>query len=126
MLKILNPGRVLVNGIYRQVFISVLLGDRGLSISGVIGALASGNCFGSCGQIDMEFNHRDPSQNTDRFGDIISETSIKYDPAWTSEKWLDLLDIWSKWHSKHDIPAEVVKMLEDLPESKKECPWKNL
>lgn len=165
MKKLLNPGRVLVDGILRQIFVRVSYIDAKLSIVGVIGPKKDGDCFGSSGQIDAEFTHRN-FQDDPRFGDLIDSDDIVFNKGWDKEKWLDLLDAWAKWHlnsmnagCEHQrdlgwhkketqshigeacpvcgyefgtawrfvrVPVAVVKMLEDLPKSKKECPWKNL
>lgn len=69
-----------------------------LSISGVIGALPSGNCVGACGQIDMEFQHRNHAQDDRRYENLIKPGDINFAPGWNKELWLDLLDIWKKWH----------------------------
>jgi hypothetical protein len=41
--------------------------DGRFSISGVIGPLPSGNALGGCGQIDMEFAHRNDNDNDKRY-----------------------------------------------------------
>lgn len=165
MNKLLNPGRVHVYGILRQIFVRVSYIDGKLSIVGVIGPKKDGNCYGSCGQIDTEFTHRNFLDDS-RFGDLIDSDDVVFNKGWDKEKWLNLLEAWHNWHlndmnagcehqrglgwhkketqshvgeecpvCKHrygsawlfvPVPAAVVKMLEDLPESKKECPWKNL
>lgn len=165
MNKLLNPGRVHVYGILRQIFVRVSYIDGKLSIVGVIGPKKDGNCYGSCGQIDTEFTHRNFLDDS-RFGDLIDSDDVVFNKGWDKEKWLNLLEAWHNWHlndmnagCEHQrdlgwhkketqshvneecpvckyrfgtawrfvpVPDVVVKMLEDLPESKKECPWKNL
>jgi len=69
-----------------------------LSISGVIGPRPSGNAAGGCGQIEMEFAHRDPKDNDGRYEHPITPDQITFADGWTANLWLDLLDIWKKWH----------------------------
>ena len=62
------------------------LGGR-LTLHGVEGALASGNCLGgSCGQIDMHLRH-------EKLGE-----DYELVPPWTEEMFRKLLDLWGKWH----------------------------
>jgi hypothetical protein len=68
------------------------------SISGVMGPTESGNCIGSCGQIDMGFAHRNPADDDRRYSAPIPPDKIRFAPGWDAEKWLDLLDIWKRWH----------------------------
>jgi len=56
-----------------------------LSICGVEGPLASGNCFGACGQIDMQ----DGTPSWD---------IVKYAPGWNKSKETKFLQIWREWH----------------------------
>ncbi|MBK9272780.1 MAG: hypothetical protein IPM48_14440 [Saprospiraceae bacterium] len=66
-----------------------------LSISGVIGPRKSGNADGSCGQIDMDFWHRDGKYRDDK---LIKPKDIKFSEGWDAIKWLDFLDVWENWH----------------------------
>lgn len=80
-------------GAYRSIKIEVEYSDEGkLSISGSKG--------GSGGQIDMEFNHRDKSQNDYRYSidNLIKASDIHYAAGWNAERWLDLLDVWHNYH----------------------------
>lgn len=81
-----------------SIFCKAEIEDGKLSISGVIGPLASGNALGGCGQIDMEFQHRNPQDDDTRYSSPIPAASIKYAKGWDAEKWLDFLDIWKAWH----------------------------
>lgn len=90
-----------------NIFIHVEFKDGKLSISGVEGPRANGNCQGGCGQIDMSYAHRNPADNDPRNKHIFGGTeydstiypeSITFAPGWDSEKWFDLLDIWKRWH----------------------------
>jgi hypothetical protein len=76
-------------------------GGGELSITGVIGALPSGNALGGCGQIDMEFWHRDSKHNDARTTHLITPAEIDFAPGWDKDKWLDLLEVWRVWHLNH-------------------------
>jgi hypothetical protein len=70
-----------------------------MSITGVIGPRSSGGSAGGAGQISMEFAHRDPADNDKRFGiSLIKASEFNFAEGWNAEKWLDLLDIWKRWH----------------------------
>jgi len=90
-----------------NLFVKIEYKNKKLSISGVIGPLRSGNATGGCGQIDMEFAHRDQKDNDLRykFEDLIHPSQIDYAKSWTDTMWLDLLDAWKKWHL-NDMNAE--------------------
>ncbi len=82
-----------------SIFVRAQYGKGSLSITGVIGPTRSGNSAGGAGQIDMEFAHRDPADNDKRFKDnLIKPSEFKFAEGWDKEKWLDLLDIWKRWH----------------------------
>jgi len=85
-----------------RVHIEIVYKDNELTIQGVEGALASGNCLGACGQIDMHFNTSD---------------LVKINPAWTESTINKLMDIWDKYHMKSDIPQDVLDWLYALPET---------
>ena len=73
-------------------------GHTELSMSGVIGARSNGNAIGGCGQIDMEFKHRDPKQDDKRSRSLITPDQIQFASEWDASLWYDLLDIWHKYH----------------------------
>lgn len=81
-----------------DIFIKATVKDGKLSISGVIGPTANGNCRGGCGQIDMEFMHRNPAHDDKRYFDPIPPDQIRFAPGWNAERWFDLLEIWHDWH----------------------------
>lgn len=82
-----------------SIYCSIKYKDECLSISGVIGPLPSGNALGSCGQIDMEFVHRDKDDDDSRYGDcLIKPEDINFASGWDKEKWLTFLDVWKRWH----------------------------
>lgn len=83
---------------YGNVYCKIEFENEKLSISGVMGPLNNGNCRGGCGQINMEFEHRNPEDNDDRYRERIKPTEFTFAPGWDSEKWLDFLDVWKRWH----------------------------
>ena len=66
-----------------SVFCKIKFADNRLSITGVIGPQANGNCRGSCGQIDMGLTAADIT---------------KFAPGWDADMLADFLDLWGKWH----------------------------
>ena len=85
-------------GRYASVYIRATYQDGKFSMSGVVGPLHSGNALGGCGQIDMEFEHRNSDHNDSRYNDLITPQQINFAPGWTAKKWFDLLEIWAVWH----------------------------
>jgi len=81
-----------------NIFCKITYADGRLSISGVVGPRRSGNCAGSCGQIDQGFAHRNPDDNDDRYHNLIQPEQIRFARGWTADRWLDFLDIWQAWH----------------------------
>ena len=104
MKKILNIGTVPTGKTRSNIYCKIeirQLGDNPsaeLSISGVIGPLPSGNARGGCGQIDMEFAHKDPTDNDKRYSELIKPEQIKFAQGWTAALWLNFLDVWKKYH----------------------------
>jgi hypothetical protein len=100
MNKIMRVGTIDVNrGKVANIYIKAQYKGGKLSISGVVGPLPSGNALGGAGQIEMEFAHRNPSDDDKRYGnDLLRASDIRYAVGWDAEKWLDLLDIWKEWH----------------------------
>lgn len=98
MKKIVRIGKVKESGILASIFCKIEIKEGKLSISGVIGPKSDGNCYGSCGQIDIEFAHRNSSDNDDRYSKPIQPSEIQFAPGWNTEKWFDFLDIWKRWH----------------------------
>ncbi len=81
MKKIINPGKVQIGKKRYNVFCEIEFDKGHLSICGVIGPRASGNCAGGCGQI------------VDELKNICSVNS-----DWTSEMISKLAEIWKEWH----------------------------
>lgn len=101
--KVLRIGKVptttlTCRPIMDDLFIKIEVKDKQLSISGVIGPMKSGNARGGCGQIDMEFAHRNPKDDDKRYSDPITHSQIEFAKGWTVEMWWDLLDAWKEWH----------------------------
>ncbi len=100
MQKTMRIGTVKVsgNGVRSDLFIKAEIEDGKLSISGVIGPKSNGDARGGCGQICMEFAHRNPQDNDGRTTKPIKPEEIEFAAGWTADRWLDLLDIWEAWH----------------------------
>jgi hypothetical protein len=113
-----------------------------LSITGVEGPLASGNCLGGCGQIDMH-----------------DWGIVNYAPGWDAAKEYKFRRIWERWHLndlragcehqralgwdnlhigdpcptcgyrygtawlREDVPADVLDWLRSLPETDQTPAW---
>jgi hypothetical protein len=104
--KICRIGRLAQgDGTSASVYINAEIKEGVLTISGVIGPLRSGNCRGSCGQIDTNFKHRNEEDNDPRTTEPIPPEAFKFAKGWDKTKWLDLLDIWKRWHL-NDLKAE--------------------
>lgn len=91
-------------GRWASIFIHAKIGNNRLSISGVIGPLPGGNALGGCGQIDMEFAHRNENDNNS-ISTLIKPNEIRFAKGWNEEKWFALLDVWKNWHL-NDMNAE--------------------
>jgi len=123
MRKIVNP--ILKKGGRRgyQVYCEIRYEEGLLSIVGVEGPNSSGNCRGSCGQIDMHLREEDRS-------------TWVYQKGWTGELMTKFLDAWKAWHlndmketdEKGDwkfvpVPDDVIQFLESLPDTTKIPAW---
>ena len=98
MKTIINPGKVKIGKMRRNIFCKISFIDGDLSISGVIGPMASGNCFGSCGQIDMGFKHSNPDHDDKRTHNPIKPSDIDFTRGWNSTKWYKFLEYWKLYH----------------------------
>lgn len=102
MNKVMRIGTMEIGqGRRANIFIKAEVKDGELSITGVIGPLHSGNALGGCGQIDMEFAHRNPVDNDRRTTALVKPKDIQFAPGWTAGLWYGLLDIWHNWHLNH-------------------------
>ena len=148
MTKTINP---IMKSTYKgrryNVFIEIKYQDGVLTMRGVEGPLSSGNCLGSCGQIDMHLRTEKPGEYTLNNG-------------WTEKLYRQMLDYWQKWHlndmhaecehqeaegktwkthpedicpvcgyklgsawQRREVPPEVIKFLFSLPDSEKKPAW---
>ncbi len=100
MRKVMRVGSVKTwkGGRWAGLFVLAEFNDGKLSITGVIGPTSGGNALGGCGQIEMGFAHRDPKDNDARTVNPTKPSDIRFAPGWTAKRWLDLLDIWKRWH----------------------------
>jgi hypothetical protein len=99
--KVLHPCDVTMGRRY-PVYVFVQYKDGRLSLSGVIGPTKGGDAQQS-GQIDMSFAHRNPDDNMCH--NPIQPSELAFQPGWTEDLWLDLLDVWKRWHI-NDMRAE--------------------
>ena len=107
MKKTVNPCKVRIGRTLTPVFCRVELEDGKLSISGVVGPLPSGNCRGGCGQIDMEFYHRDESQNDSRYNRDLFKIGphMVLSEDWTADQWYKFLEVWHDYHLNDMSPC---------------------
>ena len=100
MKKILNIGTIPTGRTRGNVYCKVEIDEGGkLSISGVIAPLPSGNARGGCGQIDMEFKHRNSADDDKRYaGSLIKPEDFRFAEGWNEDLWFDFLEVWKRWH----------------------------
>ena len=126
MHKVLRIGTINENGNGRRTSVYFKVEDKpyGLSFTGVIGPRRSGNAEGGCGQIVMEFAHRNPDNNDKRFSSFIRPEDVRFAPGWDGEKLYDFVDAWEKHHMKNvRADAKVRKFLESLPDANQTPAW---
>lgn len=80
MKKTIRIGRNRSGDIYCRIEIT----DGCLSISGVVGPLANGDCRGPCGQINMRLRGE--------------QGGIALAPGWTRAMLARFFDVWEEWH----------------------------
>lgn len=98
--KILKPVRCKTGVIDHFGYVKIEFSQDGrLSITGVIGPMHNGNCYGSCGQCVDEIREGEPAE------------------GWTREMVDRLCDIWDKWHLNDMRP---------YCEHQKELGWREL
>ena len=107
MKKIINPCKVKIGKQFAQVFCKIEYTNARLSITGVIGPNRWGNARGGCGQIDMEFAHRNPKDNDPRYTDLYrpGTSDMQLNNGWNRRTWYNFLDAW-KNHRMNDLHAE--------------------
>ena len=81
------------SGLFCKIEISE---DGKLSITGVEGPKSNGDSYGSCGQIDMGYFHRNQEHNDKRYSEP-KKLSI-FNDGWNEKLWLDFLEV---WHERH-------------------------
>lgn len=123
MQKIVRIGTIKYGNKWSSVYFKVTDERNYLSFTGVIGPRPSGNSDGGCGQIVMEFAHRDATQNDNRYPKLIHPEDVKFAEGWDKQKLLDFIDAWEKWHMKKDISPEVFKFIDALPKADKIPAW---
>jgi len=97
--KTVRIGRIeCYEGRRASVFCKIEYKDGKLSISGVVGPTREGNAIGGCGQIDMEFEHRNPDHNDKRITNLIRTSDFEFAENWDVEKWFDFLETWKLYH----------------------------
>lgn len=67
--------------------------------------MGNGDCKGSCGQIEMGFNHRDPRENDKRYESPIRAEGMSFAPGWDIDTWYEFLHIWHVWHLNGKRPG---------------------
>lgn len=127
--KIINPGSIQTHGgRWGRIYIKITMGNHNndFTLTGVVGPLPSGGAIGnSCGQIDMEFDHRLERHNSKHFQELISPDDINFHDGWDKETWFDLLEIWHYWHQKDMkiVPGKVLERIESFPETTRQPAW---
>ena len=125
--KIVRIGTVPIGiGVRRgSVYCKINTETSNFSITGIIGPLPSGNALGGCGQIDMEFKHRNKIDDGVRYGDLIKPSDINFTEGWNTKKWFDFLDVWKNFHLKpmKEIDICILKFIMDLPNTDKTPAW---
>ena len=81
-----------------SIYCKISFNKDKFSISGVVGPKSNGDALGSCGQIDMGFEHRNQKDNDKRYRDLIKPKDIAFADGWDANMFYDFLDIWKKWH----------------------------
>lgn len=89
--KVLRPGTIPTSGGGRMsVYVRVTFDGAELSIAGVEGR--------SAGQIDMGYKHRNDEDDDSRYSRLVMPSDFNFADGWSSRVWLDLLDVWKRWH----------------------------
>lgn len=88
-----------------DVFVRIEYTAGRLSLSGVEGPKENGDARGSAGQIVMGYAHRDPADNDARYDQPTTPADFVFAPGWDAERWLDLVDVWERWHNNDLRPG---------------------
>ena len=121
--RVLNPFKASVGSKYKyQVFFVIEIRKLGgnpkynLSVWGVHGPLASGNCIGSCGQIIDNF---------------IDNKNLVYNKGWNKDLYKKLIQFWKENHlniveENSDYYHKLVEIAETFPKFMYHCPWNSV
>jgi hypothetical protein len=97
--KIVHPADMFVYASRRSpIFCQIKWQDGKLSITGVVGPERGGNAAGGCGQIDMEFAHRDPKDDDKRYHSLTKPSDLRFTKGWNTDLWFDFLSAWKTYH----------------------------
>lgn len=80
--KVVRIGTIQHDRRWVSVYCRIKYENGRLSITGVVGPLASGNAVGSCGQIL----------------DVVKRSVWNYAPGWNQSVRRALADVWERWH----------------------------
>jgi len=94
--KIINPVKTLIDGRYYETFCKIEYDNKRLSINGIIGPKEYGEAY--CGQINMEYEHRNPEHNDKRAYHLITTDELIFNEGWDKDKWYQFLEYWHDWH----------------------------
>lgn len=81
---------------HANVFVTISYEDGKLSMTGVVGPYGSGNCHGSCGQIDMTYRGH--------------EERIKPAEGWDLDTIKKLFAVWDRWHMNDTVAGSPAQM----------------
>ena len=84
--KTIRPGTIQGHSVFCKITYEIDSKDR-LSISGVVGPYRSGNAWGGCGQIVMDWR-----------GKHAYNPPVEFSAGWNQETFDKFLDIWDRWH----------------------------
>ena len=104
----------------------VITDERGyLSFTGVQAPIHGGNANGGCGQINMEYNHRNPAENDTRYSTPIMPDELRFSKDWDVDTWYSLLHLWHEYHLKkvESVPEIILSLLNALPDTDRTPIW---
>ena len=86
--KIIRPGKIQGHPVFCKITYENKVKDEDrLSISGVVGPRRSGNAWGDCGQIDMNWR-----------GKNATNPQVDFAKGWNQKMFDTFLDMWQRWH----------------------------
>jgi len=104
----------------------VITDERGyLSFTGVQAPTLDGNAKGGSGQINMEYNHRNPAENDTRYSTPIMPDELRFSKDWDVDTWYSLLHLWHEYHLKRveSVPEIILSLLNALPDTDRTPIW---